>query len=311
MVGNVYSEVDRIMRVLLYSAISAVIVSLGLVGILALGREMVLFVASWQLRNELRNLSSIAQQPNAFINQCRAKGAIEGGLGTLQIRFLDESRYVVEVECEEFPLDPIVASQGKFWPLVIKGTGSAGIVYGMPRSGVAVGMLGRWWTVGNEAEQSFMVPWREVQLGVSPASTCEGYGYQCCQPDVAFGQGATYPQANDCSRDCYQRCQARPLILALSSDPFPDAQRTVQVRPQETVTFSFIASHTKDRTIQATVQYGDGASEEVTGLQGTVTHAYACALSRCEFEMTVTLRDDLDLVSAATPISRLKVVVQP
>lgn len=311
MVGNDYPEVDRIMRVLLYSAISAFIVSLGLVGILALGREVVLFIASWQIRNELRNLSSIAQQPGAFINQCRAKGAIEGSLGTLQIRFLDQNRYVVEVECKEFPLDPIVASQGKFLPLVTKGTGSAGIVYGMPRSGVAVGMLGRWWTVGNEAEQSFMVPWREAQLGVSPSSTCEGYGYQCCQPDVAFGQGARYPQATDCSRDCFQRCQARPLVLALSSDPFPDTQRVVHARPQETVTFSFIASHTKDRKVKATIQYGDGASEEVDGLTANLTHMYSCAVPQCEYEMSVTLQDDLDLVSAATPISRLKVVVQP
>jgi hypothetical protein len=175
---------------------------------------------------------------------------------------------------------------------------------------VGLEVLGRKRDVYVEQQDVKMAANGVTSYGVSPVSTCGGYGYLCCQPETQSGVGELYAQVTDCPKTCYSSCKARPVILSFTADPFPQGSpRTVSIGSGEPVSFSFVASTAADPHLLVTIDFGDGQTQEFRETTGSTNHEYVCASGNCQFQAAVTARDGAGGVAAVTSLTQIRIVV--
>lgn len=101
-------------------------------------------------------------------------------IGALQLRFIDNRNYVIEVICNQFQSDPIVIKNYTLPLFVTKSPGSAGngreMIEVRFKSRHLVGK--KFWVLKNQELKTYTAG--SVDLGITPISTCAGYGFQCC-----------------------------------------------------------------------------------------------------------------------------------
>lgn len=302
------------MRVLNFLIVSAlVLVIFGLGGAL-LVREVLLLAGGSAIRSGLTVLHRLSRDNLQFARQCRAKGGVTTDvptIGQIQLRFISDREYLIEVVCSQFQSDPIVVERYSLPFLVRKTAGSSGIIWGTDRSAVELEVFGRRQVIGVENEEVQTFAGGGVTLGLSPTSTCQGYGYLCCEEQIAIGAGEVNNRVTDCPKSCFRSCQPRPILLALNTDPFFDEfTRTVKVAAGEPVTFSYVASYEVPEPVQITLEFGDGASQTLSTLTGKLSHTYQCATGRCLYTIKLRAVSASGVTAAETPITELKVEVQ-
>jgi len=301
------------MRIIKFFITSFLFVGIVAVVVALIARESVLWIAASRVSASIDDLRAQASSPRSFLNACIAKGSLDNSsiIDHLQLRFTSPTEYRIEAICSSFPQDPIVVSKSELPMPVHKVAGSGGILWGDERSGVELELFGRHRTVVLEQKIASIVNGK-VDLGtVTPQTTCEGFGYQCCQPESAIGKGTGYTQVTDCPKSCYAACLPRPIVLSFTSDPFPDtATRIVHATVGTTVIFSYvIESDVKGKTA-ITIEYGDGKSEPQTALSGQATHVYSCPTAQCKYTASISAVDHNGTLSAVTPISSLSLSVK-
>jgi len=292
------------------------LVALSIVSVLTffIGREVLLIVASSTVTESLAELREIAEDSTEYAQKCRQKGVLANAnpISQLQLRFLDSRQFVTEVICTQFSLEPIVVKKKSLPILATKTPGSSGVFWGKERSGLQLEVLGRQKDVFVENEQIADSQPGNLSYGVHPVSTCDGYGYQCCQEEAYSGIGESYKKVSDCPKSCFSSCLARPIVLAFNADPFPDEKtRTLRVQSGETVTFSYVTSYTLKEKVSLTVRYGDGEHESLSTMSGTTTHQYTCSSSQCVYVAELVARSASGVGSAMTPVTQLNVLVSP
>jgi hypothetical protein len=232
-----------------------------------------------------------------------------GLVESYQIRFTNDTEYVVELVCRGFRLDPINVSEGKLPPFVKKVPGTGGLIWGQQPSGVVLEVFGRQQTVLVDNEQLNYSYEPNIYTGVTPITTCQGFGYSCCSPETTEGQGESYQGVSDCPRTCYAQCKSRPVVLSFTAEPYMDAERrTVQAAKNEPVTFNYVLSGQAPLT--GTIVFGDGQSAPLTAQTGTVSHAYTCAAASCQFTAQLQVLDKVQTPAAATPLTKMQITVQ-
>ena len=301
----------RVINFLLSSffGLAVVLIIGGLVG-----REFLLLAGSSMIRSSLTTLHKISRDNLQFARMCREKGdsSIFGAtIGALNLRFLSSTRYVLEVVCSQFSSDPIVVETYNLPMFVKKTPGSSGVVWGSERSAIELEVFGRRRIIGieNEEIKSFMSG--SISLGLSPQSTCRGYGYECCQNDTHSGAGQPYSSVTDCPRSCFAHCIPRPVILAFNSDPFiAEGTRTATTPNGQPVIFTYVASYEKNEPVMITLDFGDGDQETFTTLNGSTRHTFSCATGGCIFPVTITARTNAGIQSSVTRVTRLTIIVE-
>jgi hypothetical protein len=304
------------MRILQFLFSSFIIIAIiSSVGFL-IGREVLLLVGSSKLNSSLSQLVFFSKNGGSYIKACREKGTpIDvNAIARLQLRFTSDQDYVAEVVCTQFEFDPIVINTNKLPFLVKKKPGSAGVIFGGDRSAVSIEVLGRSKTIGIENREIISIA-SNSQLGVTPQSTCQGFGYICCQTETITGVGEAYTQVSDCPKSCYAQCAPRPVVLSFSSDPFPDTKsRIVAIGPGESVSFSFISSYVERLPARTELDFGDGQTQDFNGLMGDASHTYQCKSSVCTYiakvKTSVTTKNGT-IESAETPVTKLNIIVRP
>lgn len=302
------------MRILRFLFSSFIIIGALVVVAALLAREGLLLWGTSTVRSSLTELQAISRTATEYVRMCRQKGtpADQVAIERLQLRFVDSHEYVLEVLCTQFTLDPIVIRSQKLPPFVEKIPGSAGIIWGNDRSGVVLQTFGR--------QRSVYVDKREIttgspstSLGTSPVSSCGGFGYMCCQEETQSGVGEPYTQVNDCPKSCYHQCVVRPVLLSLATDPFPEGQnRVLTITNGTNVTFSYVASFEGKQPVKVTIDYGDGAQDELNTLTGETAHTYACTPGReCQYTVQVKVVTAQNITSADTPLTRMTIKVKP
>ena len=303
------------MRVLkfLFSAI----ITLGILAVVGgiIGREVLLRMGSGQVRQSLAILRTANREAGQYLSQCRQKGGNElsGGL-TLQLRFVDSRTYLLEAICPQFTLEPILIEQKTLPPFVTKIAGSTGVVLGEDHSQVILETFGRKTTISVEAQTISVVAKNTGTTGLMPNSTCAGYGYQCCSPDSASGQGGQYARVTDCPRDCFAQCLPKPVVLSLTSDPFPDPGTRTVFLPQGTpINLNYVISNAGfgKQPLQVKMEFGDGQVADLTALSGQVDHDYDCPTGKCSYIVKVIAISPQGVKSAETPITQLTVQLVP
>ena len=302
------------MRVVSFLITSLLILVVLTAGIGLFAREALLLAGGSSIRSGLTILHRLSRDNLQYARQCREKGGVTADIATIgavQLRFINNREYVIEVICSQFQSDPILVERYSLPPFVAKTPGSSGIIWGNDRSAVELEVFQRKQIIGVENEEIKTFAGGSVNLGLTPVSSCAGYGYKCCQPETESGSGQPYGRASDCPKTCFNSCQPRPIFLSLNSDPFFDEiTRTVTVAPGEPVTFSYVASYEQKEPVTILLDFGDGEQQTFTTLSGKAAHQYSCPNGGCTYTVKLSAKAANGIEAAQTPIMQLKVSVQ-
>lgn len=316
------------MRILLsILKFSTVLIVLS-VALFLVSREALLISATHLLTSSLGELQR-AGMKGTHIGQCqnRGFGVVDGSNAVLQLRFLTNSEYVLEAKCSETSNETILLSRKNLPPFVTKVQGGSGFAL-LGRSAVEIevfrsfeemvksflffepNFLVRTKTIGAE-DGEIIEDYSPLDFDNGPVTSCTGYGYFCCDAVAQKGAGEQIIGLSGCEERCYSSCVTRPVVLSFTTNPFFDfKERTLQLRNGETVEFTYVADVPSGSTVQALFDFGDGATQELTGDNATASHTYTCKTGRCEYPVSLKLLDNWGIESIVSDISKVTIIVE-
>lgn len=331
------------MRILKFFFFSMLwIFGLGLL-VFLFGREILL---AWEARIIKNDYNSLLNKKYAA--NCVDQFSYSQDFWT-QIKFTSDKEYNLEVVCADFVSSPIVLSSKKMLPLVSKVSTGSGFVINSQKSPFFIELesLGRNLYVYTDAQEIYSnyLSKPDLDYEQGPLSSCGAHNYQCCSVDLQSGIGEQITSVNDCPKSCYESCLLRPSILLFNSRPTVDeVTRTLEVSADEMISFSYVLGNGKSdvfsgqvsrdeetsllQRIQAffskqtaeesngialpvavTIDFGDGETWQSANLNDSVDHSYACRSKVCYYQVKMSARDALGVLSADNELSKMIVKV--
>lgn len=317
------------MRILAFFAKFTAILLILTVGVFIAAREILLLTASHTLKRAISELVLISHK-GGYAASCRAKGITEftDGRGPeLQLRFISDTEYVLEVSCVENSIDPVLLDQKVLPPFVAKVQGSSGFsltdqsAVELEAFGDVQELLASWLffeptfiarsTTVAAAEGVIIDNPTPYDFENGPITSCSGYGYFCCDSVGQKGAGNSIEGLAGCEKSCYSQCVSRPLVLSFTTSPFYDfTSRKLLISKGDSVEFAYVSDPGKGNTVTATIDFGDGDKEVLTTETGSALHRYSCLQARCEYTATITLLDNWGVDSAETDVSKVTIIVE-
>lgn len=293
-------------------------------------REALLYWGTSKVRNSLRTLS-LSENQDLFVSQCKQLGSTSVAnedIVTYQLRFLSSEEFLLEAVCDQFSFDPILIEQITLPQFVTKVPGTSGFILSPRQSGIELQVFSK--EIDKIAETVKIDLSKTIKtktliaedgiiildgdngfVGGGPTTSCNGYGFECCQDVSQTGVGSKITGLVDCEKNCYSSCADRPIILSFNSNPFFDPRkRSLSISSGEIVEFTYVADAGKATTVAGVLDFGDGKKLPVTGLAGQSSHTYSCTRSSCEYTVRLILEDNWGISSADTSTSKIKVIVR-
>ena len=312
------------MRVLLLLAKFLVGAGLLASAVFFIAREGLLLWGQYAIQRDVDRLRASVVSAKDYATNCADTfpGIDQGyALTGLQIRFIDDHTYQVELVCSQHEKDPILLRTVSLPIFVKKMAGSSGLYFGVNkplRSTMEVTLWGRRYRMSVGDATAFQGSSHQSAVRMQyPESHCSGWGYACCDAVTQVPDG--FPVAGvaqDCRNSCYSTCKSRPLVLSFRSDPQqrPDAQgtQTVNLAADNTeLAFSAVVSAPGAALQKVVIDFGDGSKEEYTRDQISATHTYICTTGVvCTFIATIVAYDIDGLQSPNLPTNTVKIMVQ-
>jgi hypothetical protein len=302
----------RVLKVLIYSVL--------ILGVIAgfsflITRETLLWLASRQVKSDLKAAALKMEQSSEYRVACREKGLVEGAtelIKDLRIRFVSSTEYNLEVVCSQFTLEPLIIEEKTLPQWVKKVPGSSGLVWDSNQSGVSFELWGRKKHLYLKGKNFFYSP-LEGELE-NPKTTCSGYGYSCCHLEDSLGQGQKYTRVTDCAQSCFESCLPRPVILSVNTDPvFDPTFRVVEINSGGFVQFNVVADvrdQIQPELASYEIDYGDGQQEVLSAEELPFVHTYTCPRGSCLYYAKIKVVNADGLDSADTAVSQLRVQVK-
>lgn len=305
-------------------------VVLGMVVFFA-GREGLLFWGVSSVEHSLGDLQKIAAS-DRYIQECQRRGGQDlvssDESVRYQLRFLSSTEYVLEAVCSQFSLSPILIDRRTLPQLVSKAVGSSGFIWrdGITNSIelVVFGELEQQLQEYAKFDTSFLtrkkavvVADRTVMVQAStptaqdgPVTSCQGYGYQCCDAVAQIGTGDQIVGLQGCEQTCYAACVSRPVILSFNSNPFFDVRtRVLSIPSGGIVEFLYVADGGDSETLTANIDFGDGKQAQLEGNQNSTSHTYTCAKAMCTYQAKIRMIDRWGVESTDTAVNTITVEV--
>ncbi len=317
------------MRVLSYLFSVFFVLTLLTVVVFYVSRETMLWWAVYSFKTSVQKLAHISQ--GSYDSQCQQRLGAAALTASIQLRFLSSKEYVIEAACDQFSNAPILIEKGTLGMFVTKRPGTSGVLLGAESSLVELVVF------ENEAQavekylpipSAFLAKSRVVglenmavvsrsvvagqSLGDGPVTSCEGYGYSCCNDSIEQGIGEQITGLSECKNTCFTSCVNRPVLLSLTSDPPLDLRsREVSISSGGGVQFYYVSAATDEDALQAIIDYGDGTQPGVTnGKSGTLSHVYSCLNRPCTYKAKLRLVDKWNVESSASQVSTVTVIAQ-
>jgi hypothetical protein len=241
-----------------------------------------------------------------------------------QLRFVTNTDYVIEVDCRLVDGDPLILSQNQLPRPVVKLLGS-GVLLGVEEAGavnssVVLAYQDRLRAVG--FEDGTVKSWRLADISrwqanrrQQPATSCEAWGYECCDPTQSVGSGEQLSGEKllTCSKSCYESCSLRPVVIYFNSDPVMDPRNRTAVvyGDSELVQLGYQIEDFDSEVAQVSIDFGDGEVSDGLGATGIVSHEYNCQLSECRYTATLSAVDNAGLDLAETALTSLTIIMRP
>jgi len=153
--------------------------------------------------------------------------------------------------------------------------------------------------------------WQEA--GAQAASTsCEGWGYQCCDSGTMAGSGEQELRVLDCRDNCYPACLMRPALVYFNSDPLMEPKaRTIKVASaRATITFGFEVMDEDSSIAAVTLDFGDGDQYTAKNINEVVKHEYICGEGGgCNFTAKLEATDSDALTLNQERLQTIQVVL--
>lgn len=329
MLSNMF---ENIKKLVINGIVFCILFVLIVVGSLFLAREFFM----WQGVREFR--SSLVALKRMTGGSCADKLQLAEGFATTtfkQVRFTDSTKYNLEIVCVGFVDMPIVSESYSLATFISKKPGVSGLILDPqkptseyitlvvfddvvrkipPQLQPWLSWISKEQAIGFENEAIVTKAPLEIVANkhLGPATSCEGYGYHCCDAFSQAGTGSSIENLNSCPSGCFEQCVSRPLLLSVQTDPLMEwEKREVIVKSGAPVVFHYIADDSASAgPWSATISYGDGTSASEEGLEGSFTHTYTCASGSCRFQVSVAVANSLGVTSTLSPTSQLEVVVR-
>ncbi|MFZ1721321.1 MAG: PKD domain-containing protein [Microgenomates group bacterium] len=314
------------MRVLRYLFFWLSIVLLIVIASFFVAREALLYWGISTVKQSLLQLQRAGNQ-NSYQIECKRRGLSSGGQEILQLRFLSSTEYVLEAHCSKTSRESILIERQQLPPFVEKVPGRSGIVWDTTKSGIELEVFrqiekqmnallfnhGNWVSRSRRILVDNRIVYEDQELPgpeFGPVTSCNGYGYECCQDVSQYGVGDRLSGITDCEKSCYSACVSRPVILSFTSNPFFDLKtRTIEIASGATVEFVYVADEGQANSLTALFDFGDGKTEQVTGTAKALNHKFTCATAECQYHVRLRLKDNWGIESADTPVSTMTVKV--
>lgn len=298
----------RILRILFTGFLVVVLLAAGaFFG----SREVALWWAARSLVSSVEELSR-AEVKGTFAQQCQR--TVGSDVFTkiepeYQLRFLSDTEYALEVLCGAAAKEPVLIARKTLPLLVSKVPGSSGLLPKEPLSGVRLTTFAAEFDFIKEyvgsvpdilikeralvlSDGDILADTDAVELGVGPSTSCEGYGYICCDAQTQMGAGESISDIPSCPTSCFSSCITRPVLLSFTTAPFLNPQtRSVTIAPGGTVSFHYVADAGKSSNLQVLIKFGDGKTEQLQGATGNVEHTYMCGSGSCQYKVQIELTD--------------------
>lgn len=283
--------------------------------------EIMAAIAAVNIRSEVGIVLQNARKPS-HDNECVVGGGGFGGerpLSAYQLRFENDTEYVIEAVCTTFLSKPAIVKTGKIIGMAQKISGYSGVKIPVTQDGldnwVVVGFLGRNWAVGyKDNKVTMMRVWdtKLIPATDSASNTCSGWGYMCCSETNQQGAGLT-PASGvlDCPTNCNSQCLSKPTVAVFNTDPAPEANRVLYLRGgQRKVTFYWKIQDADGQIKRVVIDFGDGNVEEFESDNHGTPHDYVCS-SNCRFQASIKAYDNDGLENTdAALASKITVVVE-
>ncbi len=313
---------------LLFSAIIIFLI-ITVVGFF-IARESLLFWGSSKIKKSVSTLT-ISKNRDSFISQCKQLGStfVNGeDIVTYRLRFLSSKEYLLEAVCSQFSYDPILIEQVDLPNFVTKVPGTSGFLLGSRPNGIEIQVFAEEISKISEAikidlsgllrKQVLIVEDGSISnngderfIGGGPVTSCNGYGYECCQDVSQTGVGDKITGLVDCEKSCFASCATRPVVLSFNSNPLFDPKlRSLEITNGATVEYTYVADAGKATTVGGVLDFGDGKKLPISGLAGQSSHTYSCTKPSCEYTVRLVLEDNWGVESAETNISKIKIIVR-
>jgi hypothetical protein len=317
----------RILRFFLTALLLTVVVSLVT---FLVAREVLLQWGSSAVSNSLMQLRE-AKRQNTYDPVCLQEGSINDGdedIVTLQMRFTSSTNYVLEALCSGFSFAPIEHDSVDLPAFVSKMPGTTGFVFDQeePHSITLQAFASELEQLGRtlDVDLSSFVRKKTLvfngynlvtagtigDMGLGPQTSCEGYGFYCCQFESELGVGDQIQGLGDCEKTCYSRCERRPVVLSFNTNPYVELEtRTVRVQTGELVEFAYTADDLQNDSLVAQLDFGDGEGQTLLGTTNRTSYAYSCNRPTCSYTARLELTNKQGVTSAPTRTSEINVVV--
>lgn len=317
----------RVIRYLLTAFFSLAII--GIVGFF-LVREGSLIYGARRLDSSLDVLRLFAAR-DAARTECTELAGGDLGLESevkYQLRFLNSQDYILEAVCPLNQSNPIELGDNSLPNFVTKTPGKSGFVWA---EGVNTGIqitafsgLAELIDSMVDADTSLITRSRNIVVedqqvkttaevlpkATGPTTSCEGFGYTCCDQVTQTGMGNQLSGVMQCQDSCYESCVDRPVVLSFTSNPFFDIEtRTVAVSAGREIELSFVTNEKGAKSLTTEIDFGDGQAQVFSGDEGSVSHTYNCNRPLCTYEATITATNENGVSSVETPVSRMTIQV--
>lgn len=277
--------------------------------------QMWLAIGSRQFMSDIAVLEDLVDNPSGNAKRCQNAPASSkfSVPRAVQLRFTNDSSYVVELVCSLIENTPVQITQGTLPYLITKTPGTSGFYVDLAKPQASAVTLRSLYAHTDFNFSGKLLPASQKIPGEKtvsvPATSCAGWGYQCCQSPSEIGSGASESTGVlDCPTTCFGVCTPRPYIVAFVSDPYPASNNEIVMDSDTlTVTFSYTAELTGGAISGVNIDYGDGQKDSSTEATGVFTHSYSCS-GPCRFSAQITASDTKGNSSLATDTATLYIV---
>lgn len=288
--------------------IIALIVASGLIWIFLLP-TIQMQIATGRIKQAVKRIQVLASNEQ-YHQACagnRNATSEATAISAYQMRFINRSQYVIEAICQRLGGGTVGVGSIRKLPFNVYKSKGSGLIWPIDGADASVISASAITLTSQGYDYVFSLEKELTVLPVSkgdslvpganaPATSCEGWGLQCC-PNAGFvGVGPHQAKVTDCRDRCYETCQGAPTILFFNANPIMDttSREVTLLTPPYSIEVGYQLTNVPSDT-RVSIDFGDGTVVDGE-IHDTLSHQYTCTTNTCKYNISLSASIDSTLV---------------